>query len=527
MNLLTDPLIRVETSDGILHMCLPELLAALGENRAASLPGLQRHQEDAFHIFLCYLAGALLAREGRESPLQTADFWREGIRRLTGRNDDCAWTLVVEEPTKPAFMQPPAISETDFKRNFKTIKTTPDAMDILLTSGNHDLKTARIVAAEPEAWIYALASFQTMSGYILKHQGIGRMNSGFGSRPCVELLYDRNLGDRWKRDIIKLLNLRASLLRQRWPYKPDGIVLTWLPAWDRRTSLALAQLDPFFIEVSRGVRLTFQDGIIVARTGTEKAPRIDAKAQNGVLGDPWTPINLQDSKKKISSLTVSSSGFTPSLLRDLLFEEGYQLMDMQRPDIDREGAPCQFIASVLVRGEGKTDGFHTADIPVPSTVSRRLFRPGPDRGRLASRSKTAVNDAGLMLNSVLKPAILSLLEAGPKQVNFDRREVSTWWEQAQRRFSTAWHADFFPWLWRTSEHSDSDAARLEWLQALREKAFAVFNNSMDRYPGRAGWRYRARVRANGTFMGSLYKNFPQLKEGKSDNTTNSNQAIEE
>ena len=63
MNLLTDLVFRVRTPEGPATASLPELLALLGEDRVDSLPGLQRHQEDAFHIFLCYLAGAVLDHE--------------------------------------------------------------------------------------------------------------------------------------------------------------------------------------------------------------------------------------------------------------------------------------------------------------------------------------------------------------------------------------------------------------------------------------------------------------------------------
>ena len=84
MNLLTDPLFRVETPCGPQRMHLPGLLTALGQGQVESLSGLQRHQEDAFHIFLCQLAASVLAREGESNPQQDEMFWRDSIRRLTG-----------------------------------------------------------------------------------------------------------------------------------------------------------------------------------------------------------------------------------------------------------------------------------------------------------------------------------------------------------------------------------------------------------------------------------------------------------
>lgn len=527
MNLLADPVFRVETDKGVQRLTLPGLLAALGDDRVEALPGLQRHQEDAFHIFLCYLAGAVLARDGKESPTQDEAFWREGIRRLTGRGDDCAWTLVVEDVTKPAFMQAPVKDASTYEREFGTVKTTPDALDLLLTSRNHDVKMARDALPNSDEWIYALVSLQTMAGYIVKHQGIARMNSGFGNRPAVALVYDRRPGARWHRDTAKLLKLRQSLLNQPWPYRPDGLVLTWLPAWDRKSSLSPTDLDPFFIEVCRGVRLHKIGDHVIARTSTEHARRIDAKAMNGVVGDPWTPINLNDAKKGASSFTVGPNGLTPELLRNLIFEDGYAPAGMQLPDPERAGMRGFFTTSVLVRGEGKTHGFHQVEIPIPSKALRVLGSRHSDRDRLAEISKTAVNDAATMQDRVIDPALINLLAGGPETQGLNPQELNTWLKQARKRhqnwldsaiqqFSEAWAAGFFPWLWRTLDADDPDAARLAWLTSLRDKAWATFQNAVERYPARSGRLYRSRVRAEGAFYGSLYTNFPQLKEERRD-----------
>ena len=107
MNLLTDPLLRAITDQGEELLSLPALLAALGHDRVQHLTGLQRHQADAFHVFLCYLAGAVLARNNHTNPIQDEEYWRQGMRSLAGEAGDDAWTLVVDDLTRPAFMQPP------------------------------------------------------------------------------------------------------------------------------------------------------------------------------------------------------------------------------------------------------------------------------------------------------------------------------------------------------------------------------------------------------------------------------------
>ena len=49
--------------------------------------------------------------------------------------------LVVDNITKPAFMQPPASSKKR-EKDYKTAVGTPDELDMLVTSKNHDLKMA-------------------------------------------------------------------------------------------------------------------------------------------------------------------------------------------------------------------------------------------------------------------------------------------------------------------------------------------------------------------------------------------------
>lgn len=520
MNLLNNPLFRVQTAGVLDAMTLPELLAALGQDRVESLPGLQRHQEDAFHIFLCYLAGAALARSQDSDPRQDAKFWTEALRRLAKRSDDCAWSLLVDDVTRPAFMQPPLASEEEFLSEFKIGRPTPDAIDVLLTAKNHDIKSTKAVAPKADEWVYALISLQTMSGYILKHQGIARMNSGLGSRACVSLVYGETIGQRWLRDTRKLVAVRPDLLRAPWPYRNNGVALTWLQPWNRKTSLDLDQLDPFFIEVSRGVRLVWQDNRIMARTGTEQAPRINAKAYNGVLGDPWIPINRNDPKKGESALTVGSAGFTPELLRNLIFEDGFELAPMQRPDREKGDEPFQFTASVLVRGQGTTDGFRTAAINVPGSAARRAFQSGPQRERLARLSKVALTDAAELQNRAVKPAVLSLLQAGTERIDFEKREISAWWQQSARRYANAWGAVFFEWLWEAGETPADEEALRNWRLRLKDCAWNVLEEAITGYPGREGRRYRARIRSEGIFFRNLQKLFPELKEPSHDPNPN-------
>lgn len=125
-----------------------------------------------------------------------------------------------------------------------------------------------------------------------------------------------------------------------------------------------------------------------------------------------------------------------------------------------------------------------------------------------------------MQNRVLKAAVLSLLQSGPQQVSFDKREVSAWWQATARDFSAAWSAELFPWLWGTVDQQDENVARLGWRRALRIMAERAFADAIARYPSRGGRRYRARVRAEGLFRGKMFKFFPELKEIRHDAASN-------
>lgn len=82
---------------------------------------------------------------------------------------------------KPAFMQPPAPKGLNW-----TPVATPDALDLLITSRNHDLKQQIARHAEPQDWVFALVSLQTSEGYGgAGNNGIARMNGGSSSRPLL------------------------------------------------------------------------------------------------------------------------------------------------------------------------------------------------------------------------------------------------------------------------------------------------------------------------------------------------------
>ena len=65
---------------------------------------------------------------------------------------------------------------------------TPDDLDVLVTSKNHDLKQTMALDCAVEDWIFALVNLQTMAGFLGSgNYGIARMNGGFSARVCLGL----------------------------------------------------------------------------------------------------------------------------------------------------------------------------------------------------------------------------------------------------------------------------------------------------------------------------------------------------
>lgn len=521
MNLLFDPLLRVETLEGMTEMSLPALLESLGQDRVERIPGLQLHQQDPFHVFLTSLATAVLARDQETKPLQTEEYWRAGLRTLAGAAGDDAWTLVVDDLSRPAFMQPPLPDEDH--RRLSLNADTPDALDVLQTAKNHDVKAARAVKPHVDNWVYALISLQTMSGFLGRgNYGISRMNSGFGNRSIVELIRTTRPGKRWQDAVTRLLRHRERLLDDVYGYRSDGLVLVWLEPWDGSTGLPLSALDPIYIEICRRVRLRGADGVIShCESVPAKAERIAAKELKGVVGDAWLPVDLGDrDTAEPKALTVSPQGLTPDLLRRLVFADRLRLADLQRP-LDEWQGTLALRVSVLVRGQGTTDGFHLSHVSIPPRARLRLFGPPERRDPLARLSKEGINYAGRMLGSVLRPAAFTLIQGAPGSVKYDRDSAQAWWRRFVMRFESLWSELYFPWLWSIQEPIDEDAALLEWARTLKKCALRVFHEVGEAMPMHAGRKYKTWVLAERVFWGSLYHeaNFPFLKEVQHEDVT--------
>ena len=500
LNILTEPLIRFHHSDrSRTEVSLPEVYAALMTDQVEAFPALRPHQRHAWHAFLVQLGAMAMHRADIATPPATAAEWLTLFQDLTpDYPDDEPWQLVVDDITKPAFMQPPALSKEKLK-DYKGIVATPDELDMLVTSKNHDLKSSVATQAAVDDWIFALVTLQTMEGFGgAGNFGVSRMNSGFGSRPAFTLAPSAGPGAHFRRDILILL--------ERHPMRPDGVGLLWEAPWDGEKSEALMpnQLDPWYIEVCRRIRLRYDDRDgLTALKASSRAARIESKALNGQTGDPWTPINTKENK----SLTLASGGFTYQRVVDYLTPGDWHqpLLLQATPSGVGDREKTQLVARAMVRGSGKTEGYYERIIPLRQRTVRAFGQPGgaQELGDLARDRIGKIRTVQRILSHSIQ---VFIARGEDDNLSPEGRRLTRPW---LGRLDEIVDAHFFEDLQDEFEIDGQNERReksLEWQRWLVEEARKILHSAEDSLPCPAIHRYRARVRADSLFEGRIRGN---------------------
>ncbi|SAK77518.1 hypothetical protein AWB75_04545 [Caballeronia catudaia] len=496
-NLLDDRLLRYRSVDNQPHAAsLPELLVALGNDDVRDFPALRPHQRHPWHAFLVYLAASALHAANAGKPLGTADEWRRALLALTPDDDDGAAFSLVTPDDRAAFLQAPCKSgET---RTWKKRLLTPDAVDMLITSKNHDMKAARMIHANPEDWVFALVSLQTQEGFLgAGNYGISRMNGGFASRAAFGVVPAGHAGKRWLRDTQLLLEQRASIVKRCDLKSEGGIALVWLRPWDGSSSLSFSELDPFYIEICRLVRLTADGARLFALATSSKAARISAKERNGVTGDAWTPVHMAEAK----ALSITARGFDYRLASTLAFSGEFErtIASTLRKDDGSEG--LYLLAQGITRGQGKTEGYHERRIPVSRRI-REAMRVG-STDEIAQRAKDRIA-AIADVRKVLWIALCNLLGNGDSSVSDDTKKKAS---EFTKRFENEEDARFFDDLIEEIESDKQHEEHDKWLVELVDRAEKVLERTFIAGPRSAERRYRARAGAL-----SCFHNFMRLEK---------------
>lgn len=513
LNLLTTPFLHASPKGPVT---LPELLALLVRDEVESYPALRPHQAPAWHMFLVQLAALALHRAGVSDLPDTEAVWTQALRGLTPEfPDDEPWCLVVEDKSKPAFMQPPIPDSVILDK----VTSTPDALDLLITSRNHDLKQAVAREAEAQDWVLALVSLQTSEGFGgAKNYGIVRMNGGSSSRSMLSLAplaNDRaksnepSSGAWFRRDVSVLLATRAEELikHEQIGYPPHGgLGLVWTALWPEGEQLPLQALDLWFIEICRRVRLSMQHGSITGVRGTSTTPRVEAKSMNGAIGDPWAPVHKTANK----SFTLSSSDFDYSKLVELVFSGDWNLPLLARPASFEAGSDTMaLIAQALSRGNSKTEGFKSRILPIAGRVSRAL---GPRRQELHELAKKQMEEIS-KFDKALSLA-LTLVAAGG-DAGKRRKEHYALTDGARKTLDHAADAIFFEHLWARFEAQEAgrkalQAEEFRFASELHKKAKEIFEAALPSMPCARLFRPRAEARARRVFRSSIQRAFPEL-----------------
>lgn len=512
-NLLTEAVITVDTGGCTLAASLPRVLGLLQADRAHGFAALRPHQAPAWHAFLVQLS--VLATEDRDVP-QDESGWAAALRALTPDwPEDEPWCLVAPAAA-PAFLQPAAPGR-DIEC-YGTVVATPDELDPLVTSKNHDLKAARMSAASAEDWIYALVNLQTTEGVMgAGKYGVMRMNGGYGSRPFIGAAPSgAGPGARFCRDFAVLRRSRNVVFAAAEKFATDREAkLLWLEPWDGTRSLGVGEIHPLSIEICRRIRLEDTgdgSGLRARGTGTN-APRIAAKELRGVTGDPWAPVGADKDGAKV--LSVTGAGFGWELMRDLLIGGGknsFTLPLLAKPAIE-DGAVVEIHAAALARGQGKTEGFHTRTLTVRGAAAlRALSGEEAERKRLAELSQRLSGLAMSAARQCLRPALFLLFQKGPAQAKLDRPATATQVAPWMARFDRLVDRAYFDALWPGLENDDARAdAERAWIERLHAFASEVFEAASEAAPSTDQRRILAAQRARDLLRLTLRKHLPVPK----------------
>jgi CRISPR system Cascade subunit CasA len=406
---------------------------------------------------------------------------------LTPEHPDGAPWCLVSPPDRPALLQAPVPSGSlaDWKKQIDA----PDALDLLQTSKNHDVKAERALACEPDDWIFALVSLQTQEGGDGRdNHGISRMNKAYGSRPGVGAQPVGRWGAIWLRDTSLLLAERGNTAELYALDAAEGHALLWLLPWDGNDSLNPARLDPHYIEVCRRLRLCIdQLGRLNAKGTGSKLARIAAKELNGVTGDLWTPVDLAAGK----ALTITGKGFDYELAAMLLMGGKYRAAPAQQIGPGSATQSWVWVARGLVRGQGKTEGFHERRVPLSPRM--RSLLASNQQALLASVARERVDAIG-SVRKLLWQALLMLFNNGSTG-----QDASDPVKDKAGRFSKTFEreedARFFTDLTDEIEADHAPTVRLRWLIGITERAEAHLLLAFDAGPRSAMRRYRARSAA--------------------------------
>lgn len=468
---------------------LPELFVAMAKDQVQDFPVLRTHQRHAWHAFLVQLAAIALQRSAQVEPFETEQEWSAALLALTPNDADGAAWCLVSPVNRPALLQAPVLSGLDAK--WET-KNTADQIDIIKVSKNHDLKAQRMMRASVEDWIYALVSLQTQSPSDSgSYKESSRMDGGWGRRAGIGIVPPGGYGARWLRDL-KILLSERNAISEKYNFNQQGISLAWLVPWDgaEKSMLSVTELDPFYIEVTRRIRMICELNVLIAKTTTTPNSRIRPLA-GGLTGDIWSPIGSDKDGLKV--ITIRPSGLNYKTAVRLLVPGDFEFspaMKLQRSD-PTVGLSLH-MESIAWGPKNTNAGYHSRDVRIGKKLAAMLaVMKKNETDALATISKSRVeqiDDVGWMLKQALMVLFTSDSDSRSNTVK----------ERANRffqPFDAQCDSNFFPELIEEFEADDREDVREKWLRKLADRAERVLNAAFAAGPRSGQIRYRAQSAA--------------------------------
>ena len=400
-NLLVEPILNVATAP----TTLPGLLASLSRGDPnVRLSGVRQHQGYAVHTYLVTLAALALVKAdaGLEvSPPVEEKAWFDLLSNLT-EGHPTAWDLVVSDPTLPAFCQPPVYGEVlkkwkdgpgrtepSTKDSFPgwSLQRTPDECDIYSTAANHAPKARAMTHPDAEHWVWTLINLQTSAA---SPEGFHRAATRTGPSGRVYVGFRPGTLDEaswFLRDLAILRSQRTHLLYR---YRANGHAVLSLLPWDGNKQINSRDLDPFYLDVARIVRLVpspFGNPNLMAWTGS-RSKKNDLRVSRtlGNTGDIWTP--LKTTKNGISAFVTDETGFRYDKIHEIMYgEHGCPPAAHVRPVDGAE--PVFYVAGLVLdqKHAANSLGFHERMLP----VQPHCYAEGsPEHNRLATKSISMV-----------------------------------------------------------------------------------------------------------------------------------------
>lgn len=502
-NVLLDPLITVDPGGPARRLSLAELLARLlaGPEDLLSFPNVSAIQRSYWYRFLVR-CGAKALHTLELEPRAAAKMDAAELAQILGRTlaaaagGEEAWLLYQPDPALPAFLQPPTPDghppEKTYARNSASLLTTAIGLKM------HERKYNVDRVLDAERMVYALVEFQ--GGVIFGGRGnyasqIMGSASGMGSgAPFMGV----RLGDGYRRTFLHDVSVfLARWDRIRTDLEINGeIWALWTERWDGKSMLPASKLDPAFIPLARLVRLgePTEDGDFdTVWFKATTCARVSDHSEGGLLGDIFTPLVPNPKRKDTWKVrgTMRNGYDYPEVVRLIFGLEAVPspsvaaLADPRHPD--REGARIVFEGTAFE--QGKTDGFHYREIPIPSTSTFSFFT-NPEPLEEAHRTMLQMaRDA----KSAIRGAARILLAGSPKPRDGDGNKVDKPAQLLEHEIDRV----YIPTLLAASErHAQNDMGYVgEWGETLTELTRRAFQESKDGIPTAGARRYEREIYA--------------------------------